>query len=108
MRIEQEEWQEWNMMIRFLSDVTCRFISNNMRRIGLKKDNNNWIVEVILENDHPSDREISSEFANELWYLSEDKSEGEVHPQVIVDAGSPDNFPPFEGFAGPVYWRKED
>jgi hypothetical protein len=108
MRIEQEEFQEWNMMIRFLCDVTCRFVTSNMRRIGLKKDGSNWIVEVIIEKDDSDDRAEARDFANELWYLSEDKADGEVHAAIIVDDGPSDNFPGFEGFSGPVYWRKED
>ncbi|MCW2351799.1 hypothetical protein [Sphingobium sp. B12D2B] len=108
MRIEQEAFQEWNMMMRMLVGVTNRHISNNMRRVGLRKEGEDWIVEVILEKDDPEDREEAEEFASELWILSEDNAEGAVRSRVIVDDGPPENFPKFEKFAGSVYWRKED
>ena len=108
MRIEQEEFQEWNMMMRMLNGVTNRHVSQNMRRIGLRRENGDWVVEVILEKDDPEDREEAEEFASELWIESEDHAEGAVSHRVIVYDGPPEEFPPFEGFGGSVYWRKED
>jgi hypothetical protein len=107
MRIEQEEFQEWNMMFRMLVDVSCGYISQNMRRVGLRRENGDWIVEVILEKDDPEDREEISEIASELWLQSEDNSEGAVSHRIIVDDGARANFPPFEGFAGALFLRKE-
>jgi hypothetical protein len=107
VRIEQKEFQEWNMMISMLVGVTNRHISTNMRRIGLRREEGNWIVEVILEHDFQDDRDEAEEFASELWLLSEDNAEGAVRARVIVNAGAAESFPPFGRFEGSVYWRKE-
>lgn len=107
MRIEQEEWQEWNMMLRMLVGVTLGHISQNMRRVALLREDGDWIVEVILEKDDPHDREEAEEFARELWIDSEDHAEGAVRARVIIDDGPSENFPKYEEFAGSVYWRKE-
>ena len=83
-------------------------ISQNMRRVGLHRENGDWVVEVILEKDNLDEREEIEELASEFWILSEDNAEGAVSHRVIVDDGPRDNFPKFEGFAGGIYWRKED
>jgi hypothetical protein len=108
MRIEQEEFQEWNMMFSMLVQVTCGRISDNMRRVGLRRENGDWIVEFIISQDDDQDREDIEDIAIELSFLSDDNAEGLVHPRIIVDSGPITNFPKFSGFEGPLFWRKEN
>lgn len=107
MRIEQEEWQEWNMMLGMLVQVTCGYVSSNMRQIGLHKEGNEWIVEVVIQAENEDDREEAQDFTSELLILSEDSAEGSVRARIIVEAGPSKHLPSFEGFAGAIYRRKE-
>jgi hypothetical protein len=97
----------WNMVFRGLIQVTCGYISQNMRRVSLRRENGDWIVEVILEKDDPEDRQEIAEFASELWLLIENDVDGEVSHRIIIEAGSRSNFPLFEGLAGVMFLRKE-
>lgn len=66
MRIEQQEFQEWNMVVAMLVQVTCGRISRNMRRIGLRRENGDWIIEFIIAEDNAQDREDAEDIASEL------------------------------------------
>lgn len=107
MQIEQKDWQEWNMMFRMLIQVTCGYVSPNMRQVGLCKEGNEWIVEVVLEAENEEDREEAEDFASELSILSEDNAEGMVRARIIVEDGPSERLPTFKGFAGALYKRKE-
>jgi hypothetical protein len=107
MRIDQEEYQEWNMMLAMLAQLSCGYISNNIRRLALRSENNDWIVEVILEKDNQEDRQNMNEVVEELISLSEGHSEGMVYSRFIVDDGPQSGFSPFQGFEAKIFLRKE-
>lgn len=107
MRIEQEEFQEWNMVISMLVQVSVGRISPNMRQVGLRQEDGDWIVEFVLKQENESDREEIEDIGYEFSFLTEGHSEYGVQICVIVDDGPPENFPKFEGFAGPIYRRWE-
>jgi antibiotic biosynthesis monooxygenase (ABM) superfamily enzyme len=107
MRIDQEEYQEWNMMIANLAQLSCGYISTNVRRLALRSENNDWIVEVILEKDDQEDRQNMNEVVEELISLSEGNSEGMVYSRFIVDDGPQSGFPGFQEFERSIFLRKE-
>ena len=120
MRIEQEEWQEWNMMIAMLLSVTTGYITKNMRFIGLKKESHKWILEVVLENklyvdviDSPDDEKITDEewideFFSDFHIMCEDNIEGKLDYRVIINENDPLPLSKYDGYETIIYQRKEN